>query len=205
MKNNKTLIALFFICFCGLIWNGYLVFKYKKMYKLKEVQVERVENAFNEIQNAVVKANTYAMKFQGKTLYLSDISKIYPETETKQNPAPGPRLILVFSELGCNVCQDKETEFAAGIARKFGSEKCMVIIHSQNIRYARNYIRINRVKFPVYYCRDADFLLINNIGNTPMIFVVDENDRIVASHFPIPGHPVYSKPIHEFCLKYFEQ
>jgi hypothetical protein len=55
------------------------------------------------------------------------------------------------------VCQDEETKFAVGIASEYGKEYVMAVVHASNRRYVRNYIRMNRVNFTVFFCEDEGF------------------------------------------------
>jgi hypothetical protein len=128
------------------------------------------------------------MRHQGKTLKMVSLKKIFPNDHDQHAPAAAkqPRLLLIFSELGCNVCQDEETKFAVSIASEYGPEYVMAVVHASNRRYVQNYIRMNRVNFPVFFCEDDAFLEENEIKNTPMIFIVDEENRVIASHFLLP-------------------
>jgi len=58
------------------------------------------------------------------------------------------------------------------------------------------------VNFPVYYVEDDAFFKVNEIHHTPLVLVIDEDNRVIAAHLPVPGHPGYSEPIHRFCRDY---
>jgi hypothetical protein len=98
---------------------------------------------------------------------------------------------------------DEETAFGVSLASEYGKDNVLAVVHATNRRYVQNYIRLNQINFPVYFCKDESFMENNGIKNTPMIFVLDESNRVVASHFPIPGHPEFSEPMHVFCYNYF--
>lgn len=199
MKFFKIILVFLIIAtFTISLRNKIHLQKYKIMYEIQKKEKARIEEA-------VIKAKMASMKHIAKKLIWENIEKIYPKEDSKQGNYINPKLILIFSELGCNVCQDNETAFAVNIANVFGKNFVLAVINASNKRYARNYIRMNQINFPVYFCKDDLFLKGNNIKNTPMIFVIDEEDRVIASTFPIPGHPIYSKPIHEFCFYYFKR
>ena len=82
------------------------------------------------------------------------------------------------------MCQDKETQFAVNIATKYNPQYVMAIIHATSRRYVQDYIRLNQVNFPVYYCNDKEnsFFKDNEILNTPMILVIDENNCVLAAN-----------------------
>jgi len=205
MKFFKIILVFLIIAaFAISLWNKIHLQKYKRMYEIQKKEKVRIEGVSKKIEEAVIKAQMASMKHIGKKLIWENIEKIYPKEDSKQGNYINPKLVLIFSELGCNVCQDNETAFAVDIANVFGKNFVLAVINASNKRYARNYIRMNQINFPVYFCKDDLFLNGNNIKNTPMIFVINEEDRVIASTFPIPGHPIYSKPIHEFCFYYFK-
>jgi thioredoxin-related protein len=175
------------------------------MFELKKAENNRLYKVSEEIEDAVIKSQMASMIHLGKKLSFENLKKFYPEKEYKEDIPKKPKLVLIFSELGCNVCQDDETKFAVDFNERCNENFVYAVVHANNMRYVRNYIRLNRVNFPVYFCQDDAFFNDNNITNTPMIFIVDDKDRIIASHFPLPGHPEYSEPIHQFCFFYFEQ
>ncbi|MCP5045961.1 MAG: hypothetical protein GY940_02245 [bacterium] len=206
MKILKIIAVVFVIVLAFFaVRNKMLMDRYAKDYGLQKAENEKILHTHKEVEDAVIKGRTASMRHLGKNLKLINMKQIFPTKSDDLPSAKHPKLLLVFSELGCNVCRDDETRFAAGIASQYGKDYVMAVVHASNQRYVQNYIRMNQVNFPVYFCPDQSFLNENGIKNTPMIFVVDENNRVVASHFPIPGHLEYSEPMHRFCYYYFNR
>ena len=185
------------------VWNKLLLDKCHRQLKQQKAEVVKIRKAFPEIQRAVIKAQSAAMRYLGKKLRLENVAKIFPEDDISCENSKHPRLLLIFSELGCNVCQDDESKFGNDIVSEYGRDYVMAVVQSESLRYAKNYIRLNQVNFPVYYCKEKTFFMDNEIHNTPMVFVIDKETRVIAAHFPIPGHKEYSEPFHLFCHHYF--
>lgn len=206
MKILKILIAIL-VLLLGVVAvkNKMLVDKYSKNYRLQKEENKKILYETNEIKQAVINSRTASMRHLGKIIKFEKIISIFPNEHTDLRQAVHPRLLLVFSELGCNVCQDNETDFAVNIVKEFGSEFVFSVVHATKRQYVQNYIRMNRVNFPVYFSEDEVFLKINNIKNTPVIFIIDESNRVIAAHFPIPGQKDYSKPMHDFCYFYLDK
>lgn len=160
-----------------------------------------------KIEEALIQAQYAAMIHLGTTIKLVNMKKIFPASSNPEEALPGkhPKLLLVFSELSCNVCQDEETRFGVSIANEYGPEFVMAVVYATNRQYVGSYVRLNQINFPVFYCQDESFMKENGIKNTPMIFVLDEENRVIASNFPLPGHLEYSEPIHRFCYHYFNK
>ncbi len=198
-----ALVAAVFGVLAIAVWNKITLQKFVKGYEHQKAEVNRLLNVNRQMQKAVVNSLHASMKHIGRDFLMGDMEKVFPEND-KPRMHGQARLVIVFSELGCNVCMDSETTFAVSIAKKFGGDAVLAIVYSNEKRYVRRYIRVNRVNFPVYYCKDEALFHDNHITNTPMLFVIDESGRIVAAHFPIPGHPVYSEPFHRFCASYIK-
>lgn len=204
VKALKVLIAGLVLALAVVaVYNKVLVNRYSKNYMLQKEENRKLLNTTAKIKKAVIMGRTASMMHLNKIIKFENIKKIFPNAQTDLIQAGRPRLLLVFSELGCNVCQDDETAFAVNIAKEFGRELVFAVVYATNRRYVQNYIRMNRVNFPVYFCEDESFLKSNNIINTPMVFVLDKSNRVIASHFPIPGQKEYSEPMHDFCFYYF--
>jgi hypothetical protein len=207
MRKIKIIIIvlIYFILTGTTIWNKIQFNKCIKRYKNLKIQNTFNKNITKKIKNALIKSQFASSKHLGKTLFIENLMRFFPTNETvvHNNSENSPKLILAFSELSCNVCQDSETQFAIKLADTFGTQSVSAIIYVESKRYLRNYIRFNRVHFPVYYCKDNKFFNKNNIKNTPMIFLVDKNNKIINSYCPIPGLEFFAEPFHEFCMTYF--
>ena len=200
VTRNKLYIFLFFVSFYTL---GYLYKKRGTQIITLVNNVEVQKRLVDEIIGAAVSSGEKNFSHFGKKIDLSELTVTF-------NPfgSPllgGPYVLLVFSELSCNVCQDEESQFANELIGLLGEGRVRSVIHSRNRRYAAQYIRLNQVKFPVYHISDDGFLLKNDIQDTPLVLFVDENGFVVFAHSPIPGYPEFSKPFHDFCLSYFGQ
>ncbi len=212
MKGKIYKILLYVLLFAALaasLWNKIQLEKCKTTVGRQIKVNDRLRHDAGQLENAVIKSSLASIMHLGKTLSWQNIKKIYP-SPSSEDPQVGilkrPRLVLVFSELSCNVCQDSEAAFAVTIAEKFGEESVLAVVQATNMRYIRSFIRLNRVNFPVYYCiEDVTFFKINEMMNTPMVFGVDEAKRILAAHFPIPGQHEHSAPSHEYCFNDLEK
>lgn len=208
IKYSRFLIGLLVVVVAVIaVWNKVLLNRCNHNAQIQRKQISNFQHNIKEVEEAVLKSQSAAMMHLDSTLTFTGIERFFPEKlppETELESFDHPRLILVFSELSCNVCQDKETEFAITIASNFGQDYVMAIVHAVKKRYVQNYTRLNQVNFPVYCCddRDRSFFKVNKIINTPILLIIDRNNRIIAAHIPIPGHPEYSDPIHQFCFDY---
>jgi len=210
-KNYLTLLriltAALIVVVAGVaIWNKINLDKCSRHNQILRNKIGNAKAGNQKIETAVIKAHTVSMKHLGKTIKMGkDLKQVFPEKPVAANKARHPKLLLVFNELGCNVCMDSETQFGVSIASEYGQDYVMAIVHATNQRYVRNYIRMNQVNFPIFFCEDESFQKQNNIKNTPMILVLDKENKVIASHFPIPGQLQYSEPVHQFCYHYFNK
>jgi hypothetical protein len=206
MKYLKFGIAIVMVLVAAMaVRNKVALDKYSKSYHLQIEKNREINHSKEETEKAVINAQTASITHLGKTIELVHMEKIFPKNATEEKTANHPRLMLIFSELSCNVCQDEETRFAVSIASEYGMKYVLAVVHATNRRYVQNYIRLNQINFPVYYSKDELFLKLNGIKNTPMIFVIDDKNQVIAANYPIPGHPQYSEPMHKFCYHYFNK
>lgn len=205
MKAVKIAIAILIVVIVGFaVWNKILLNRCAQSLQSSNAKKNEYQKAGKMVEDAVIKAQSASMMHLGKTIKFDKMELVFPENPpSKINKHP--RLLLIFSELACNVCQDEETRFGVGIADQYGKNYVMAVVHATNKRYVRNYIRMNQVNFPVYFSPDESFMEKNLIKNTPMILLIDEENKVIASLFPIPGHFEYSEPFHNFCYHYFNR
>lgn len=187
-------IFLYVIIFILIVSNVFFLIN-----KLGE---NRTDIISTQIESTLIDTQLNSYSLIGKYLKFSRIKK-FSNKSMKNNIGNSPTLILIFNELGCNVCKEEETKFALEIASKYGRDKVIAIVQSNNPRYIQGFIRINKIEFDVYYCDDNYFFEINEIMHSPLLIVTDKFNRIVAAHIPISGKPQYSEPFHFFCRAYF--
>jgi len=204
MKLIKFLVVLIIVVtMVSSLWLHIKLVNYKRTVKELKEELNSNKEIHEKLKKSMLNAQAISMNHVGKKLSWLKLQKMYPEDDNRNDIPKKSKLILIFSEFGCNVCQDSETRFAVDIAEKYGEDVVLAIVHSDSKRYVRNYIRINQVNFPVYFCKDETFFNLNNVQNTSVIFVIDEEDQIIASHYPLPGQPEYSLPFHQFCHNFF--
>lgn len=151
------------------------------------------EEAAVEMKSLVSNYKHQESKYIGKNLeYPESLVKIQGNLE---GPPPPPYLLLIFSELGCNVCADDETQYGKKMSEQFPG-KVHAIVYGTNRRYAMNYVRMNQTKFTVCYDDEATFHNINNISTSPMMLYVDECGVVSQAHIPITGHLDLCRPSH---------
>ncbi len=206
MKSYKIIVAVLICATVGFsVWNKVRLDEYQKIIAGEKEESQELRNRAKEIEKAIIRSMSASLRHLGKTLLWEKLEPVLNVDGHCEKPYGNiPKLVLVLSELGCDACRDSETAFAKKMATKIGKSSVLAIVHANDRRYVRNYIRVNQVNFPVYFSEDFKFLEYNDIRNTPMIFFVGNDGRVLASHFPLPGLPQYSEPFHRFVLRNFE-
>lgn len=203
MKVLKVLIGLAIISVLVIaVFNKIHLDKYVALSKAQNTKISNLEKEGSELKKVVLAARSVSLRHIGKTLMFNGLQKVFEGNEPEKKGKTGNKLILVFSELSCNVCMDKETQFAVELAGKIGPGSVEAIVYANSMRYVKNYIRLNKVNFPVFFCGDNSFFEENDIINTPLLCLVNDLGQVVAAHYPIPGHLEYSEPFHRFCVNY---
>ena len=204
MKTLKIIIAILVVVLAFVaVRNKILANRYAGQIREARATNSKLKKEIKDVGNTIIKNQTASMVHLGKRLKLTNLNAIFPKNQTAVPQVDHPRFVLVFSELSCNVCVDEETRFAVGIASEYGINYALALVHASERRYVQSYIRLNQVNFPVGFSEDDTFLTENGIKHTPALFVVDHENRVLAAHLPVTGHPEYSEPIHQFCYHYF--
>ena len=152
--------------------------------------------------DAAVTMQIHAYAHAGRTL-------IWPETLEKVGPDSGdsaylgPRLVLAFSETSCDLCRDAETAFAVGLADAISAEILAIVIHAGHPRYVAAYKKRNGFDHPVLFDREGRFFEQNQILDSPIMFLVDEKDRVLAAHVPQTDHLDLCVPFHHRIEAFF--
>jgi hypothetical protein len=203
MKIARVIIIVLMVAILGVsTWN---ILQLKRCKKSLVSQKLESQEQLKTIEKAFIESQIAAMTYLDIELSWVYINKIYPAGDFQLELQENPKLVLIFSEFSCNVCQDHETKFALEVAAAFGENYVLAVVQASNMRYVSTYIRLNQVNFPVYYSADDTFLSVNGIHHTPLVLVIDEENRVIAAHLPVAGHPEYSEPIHKFYQNYLNR
>lgn len=144
------------------------------------------------------KNEALALSYIGKMLQFPESLELVNKESFPDKPTiDQPKLLLIFSELSCNVCMDDETQFGNHMAELLGPNQVIAVVQSNNKRFCVNYVRMNQTKFPVYFDKDGAFIRANKIHHTPLLLAVSPPSEITYSHQPITGQTDLCPPHHE--------
>lgn len=206
MKISWFWRTLFIILLAALYFMAFL--HNKSSAKSLEMQqyLELSRKTLDSLEHAFISKHNVMFKHFGRKLDLSNAIPFYTPTPEEAGPAlpeKHPYLLLVFSELSCNVCQDEESAFGNEVALALGPAFVRAVIHGNREKYVRDYLRLNRVEYTVFFDKNKQFMENNDIEATPLVLLVNENDEILFAHYPIPGHSNVSEPFHNYVREYF--
>lgn len=110
-------------------------------------------------------------------------------------------MVLVFSELSCNVCRDREVAFADELAAELPAGQVVAIVSASRRRYVFSFARVSGAQLPIYYDGANRFVKENTINAQPMLLLLADDGTVVAADYPIPGRPEWSEPFHDACRR----
>ena len=153
-------------------------------------------------KEAVVAARDLEFQHAGRFLKWPESLEVMG-AEGDSHTYRGYRLVLAFSELSCNSCRDEQTRFVQDLTHGSGAPVTAIVIHARTPRYVRSYMRLNQIRQPLLYDRAGAFFEQNRIGETPMLFLINERDEVIAAHYPVDGEPALSQPFQRLCYRSF--
>lgn len=192
---NYVLIGGIFFLFLISVFQSLNYYRCRKAHAVYANQVK-------EIISALMSTEEISLSHSGHIINFINIELV--GSETIKDAGLGPRLWLFIDELSCNACQESEAMFTSEVAAQFGNHHVGAIVKASNNRYIKNFIRMNRINFDVFSCIDNSVFIANEIYNTPVLLIVDQENRVIASHVPVAGQPQFSRAFREFTKKYFE-
>jgi len=204
MKKRYTTAILFIVLLSALYAMAYL--RHRANMEIGKLQflLDSQKSGRDSLEDAFASTRYVAYKHRGRAIDFGDRELYYiPKSQNEGQTEKQPSLLLVFSELSCNVCQDEESAFGNEIARELGPGFVRAVIHGSTPRYIQSYIRLNQVDYPIYYDEDMAFMKDHEIVNTPLVLLLDENDRVIETHYPLPGREKLSEPFHDYVRHFF--
>lgn len=197
-RRETVLWGLLVLVFAALaVWNLWQVWRYRGEVERLQRELGGARAAEAEQAATLGDAHALTLAFAGRRLaWPDDLEQVSGRRDAASHVA-GHRLLMYFSEASCNTCRESETQFMNGLSGATGGAGVAVIAHASNPRYVQNFVRLNGLaEMPVFYDRNGAFGSVNGIGETPMLFVLDAEGRVVAALFPLPGRPQWSEPFH---------
>jgi len=157
---------------------------------------------YSQVLDAIAATSGYQLSFTDTDLIWPENLEILGADASNAAREPGPyRLVLAVNEISCSECRDEQTAFALEIAKTLGPGSVRIVVGSQQVRYARAYMRLNKIDQEVYWDSESRFFQVNNITDSPLLLLMDDLGRVPAAHYPLPEKQMLSKPFHDYCRR----
>lgn len=95
-------------------------------------------------------------------------------------------VLLIYSEVSCNSCVDSLIANCNRLVNRNDKYQVLAVAYSRNIEYLRRFVRINSLKFPLFWDKDNLLFRRLEIRNLPVILLVSESGIIVNSFYITP-------------------
>lgn len=178
-------------------WNLWQLRGHRVIAEELRLEVGRARAEAAEVVGSMSRAHQVELALLGRTLDWPDGLEALPGAPEAAPLYAGHRLVMYFSELACNVCREREAQFMNGLAGITGGAGLAIVVHAENRRYARNFVRFGHLEeIPVYFDPQREMGRRNSVEESPVLVLLDAEDRVVAAHLPLPGHPGWSEPFH---------
>ena len=194
-------LTLMLAALCG--WNLYQNFGLKRQIAAYTMEADRLRSSTSAQVDMLMGGQEVATQQEGKTLiWPGGLERILGDSEPADYA--GYSVVLYFSELSCNSCLDGETQFLNSLVEVTGGDGVRIVAHANSPRYVRNYARLNGVKAALYFDEDNRFGELNEVRETPMLFLLNDRGEVVSAHYPLPENPAWSDPFHNQILRLFQ-
>jgi len=94
----------------------------------------------------------------------------------------GPKLILRYSELHCDMCIDHSLEYLKRIAASIGKENILILASYKSQRDLSIFKRINKLDFPVYKIAKSGLKIPIEQYSIPYVFIADKTLHVKNLH-----------------------
>jgi len=154
------------------------------------------------LHDAALAVQHHAYAHAGRTLvWPADLAVV--GNETQDPDYVGPRLVMAFSETSCDLCRDMETAFALELAEAVAPEIVTIVIGARHPRYVAAFRNSNGFDHPVLHDREGRFFAENGIVDSPILFLIDDQSRVMAAHVPMTEHLDLCAPFHQMAQRFF--
>lgn len=191
MKRKLTMKYVFFTLFIlSILLNVYSGYKIKKHKESGTPTHNTLSHnmRINEIlnNNKLLDREQKLVNIEGDTVSLGSVFK------------GGPKLVIRYSVLNCQVCVDEEMIRLKKLGERIGNENIVILTYYQRFRDVIVFHKKTKNPFPVYFIPDNNLKLPVEEENIPYLFVSDED--CLAKMFFIP-----EKTMPEISNIYYEQ
>lgn len=128
----------------------------------------------------------------------SPLDLVNPPAQEPAFAPTEPYVLLYVDDTKCNVCTENETQMAIELAKKYGGDRVVCVLHTQTRRKAIKFANENNVPFRVYFDKDKSFAIGNQLPGAPLICAVDPTNHVKLVHLPIPGYSEICKAFHGY-------
>jgi len=167
----------------GLAWRQVTIQNALTRYQARVVHLEDEQEAH---LNAWRQMRSADLAHIDQTLAWPNLKPVLGEAG--EGPKQGYHFVVYFSELSCNICQDRMSEFSEKLSEKLPGISVTAVIHASHQSYVHQYIRANQVSFDVHFDEHRVFEEINDLIQSPVAFLLYDN-RVLAAHYPSPSFP----------------
>ena len=131
-------------------WNLWQSHVYRGQSEALSAEVGAMRASIHEAGEKMTAAHEASLEPVGRTLAWPEMERVAGAAGAADH-YEGRRLVLYFSELSCNACRDGEAQFMNGLAGITRGAGLAIVVHADNPRYARNFIRLNGLtEIPVF-------------------------------------------------------
>lgn len=156
-------------------------------------ELQRTRSEQNDLISRVLFAEGTAHKLVGHRLNWPKMDQITDFPESLWDDKAGPRLILFFRDVSCTLCDEQEVAFANRLVEQVGPGHFAAVVEAADRRYAAAFLRVNRMKFPLYYDGEKAFGGTNPLKASPLVLLVNERREVLAAHNPVSGKPAFCR------------
>jgi hypothetical protein len=166
-------------------------------------ELKRRASDYSQLTSRMVSAEEIAHKLTGHRLDWPRMEQITSFPEKLWDGVPGPRLVLFFQDVSCNVCDENEVAFANRLVAQVGADHFAAVVEATDRRYAAAFVRVNRSKFSIYYDSEKVFRVNNPIKASPLLILLNERREVLSAHHPIPNEPTLCRAFETSCRRLF--
>ena len=202
---NRSNSGLYTLLILGLTLNSLLALwlfaeKREKNSLTKELSALRAQ--LEDWRSESIETIRLEYSHIGRTIDTSGLKKVYLPEDSETNNS---RLLILLSDISCDVCQDTISSKANGLASQLTPNRVLCVVQAEKIKYAEIFARMNQVTFPVYYSPENMFTQLNKIGCVPTVFLIDKNNKVLAAHCPSITSPKGTDSFFEAALRVLGQ
>ena len=188
-----------------LLCNGVILYRFNKKEEEHTKEITKLKKESKEYKYEILKESSLH-QIKSEAIKLKPVILLEPATGNNiklSDLISGPKLILRYSELNCDVCVNQEVKNLKNLEKEIGRENIIIIASYNDPKHLNLFRRINQVEAEIYNIGEGKLNIPLETANAPFLFVLDPSLITKTVFMPSKEIPEMSETYYKLIISKF--